>query len=108
MVGEDQRGHRLDDRDGPRQDAGVVAPAPAQRGLLAVAAHRTPAAQVTTPPSELPALRAASTAAIIRSAASGSGQRIGVRSTCSRATLSTSHSTQIAPTFDTQATISTP
>ena len=39
-------------------------------------------AQVTTPPSELPSFRAASTAAIIRSATARSGQRIGVASTC--------------------------
>ena len=56
------------------------------------------------PPSELPSLRAASTAAIMRSATARSGQRIGVVSTCSRVTVSRSHSATSRPTFETQAT----
>src|SRR5207302_6948709 len=61
-------------------------------------------AQVTTPPSESPSRRAASTAAIMRSAGARSGQRIGVASTCSRVTFSTSHSTVRGETFETHAT----
>ncbi len=49
-------------------------------------------AQVMTPPTELPALRAVLTASIICCAIVGSGQRIGVASTWARVTFSTSHS----------------
>jgi hypothetical protein len=54
------------------------------------------------------ASRAASTAAIIASAVARSGQRIGVRSTSSRVTVSMSHSAVRWCSLDTQATISTP
>ncbi len=64
-------------------------------------------AQVTVPPSELPSFRACSTAAIICAATAGSGQRIGVASTCGRVTAFGSHSATIVRTFDTQETIST-
>ncbi len=64
--------------------------------------------QLMMPPTESPALRAASMRSIIRSATVRSGQRTIVRSTSSRVRRSPSHSAAIVPTRDTQATIATP
>ncbi len=71
-------------------------------------AGRPRTAQATTPPTESCASRAATTSAVKRSAAAGSGQRTGWASTAASVTTSGSTAADSVPTASTQATTSTP